>query len=69
MENNQMQNINQKISKHHSYILAHVILKIYSYLNLTQTNYPAYTVFNFFYKEVMDHVIFVNHVLRLSNIL
>jgi hypothetical protein len=48
-----------------------VLISLYSCLHSTHINYPTTTrgVFNFLYKEIANPIIFVIHVLRLSNTL
>jgi hypothetical protein len=48
-----------------------VLISLHSFLDSTHTNYLTTTrkIFNFLYKEIMDTIIFVIHMLRLSNIL
>jgi hypothetical protein len=52
-------------------IFNEVLIFLHSYLNSTHINYPTTTggVSNFLYKEIMNHIIFVIYVLRLSNTL
>jgi hypothetical protein len=48
-----------------------MLIYLHSCLNLTHTNYLAVTrgVFNFLYKDIADHIVFVIHVLKLLNTL
>jgi hypothetical protein len=59
------------ISNIFSLISNAVLISLHSCLDLTYTNYPAATrgVFNFLYKEIVDPIIFIIHVLRLLNTL
>jgi hypothetical protein len=48
-----------------------VLISLHSCLDSTHTNCPTAThgAFNFLYKEIIDPIIYVIHVLRLSNTL
>jgi hypothetical protein len=57
------------VSNNFSLISNEVLISLYSYLDSTYINYPVATreIFNFSYKETIDTIIFIIHVLRLWN--
>jgi hypothetical protein len=59
------------VSNMFSLISNKVLISLHSYLGSTHTNYPTATreLFNFLYKKIMIHIIFIIHVLKLSSTL
>jgi hypothetical protein len=59
------------VSNIFSLIFNKVLIFLYSFLYSIHINYPVATceIFNFLSKEVVDYIIFVIHMLGLSNIL
>jgi hypothetical protein len=55
------------VSNNFSLISNEVLISLHICLDSTYINYPVREIFNFSYKETIDTIIFIIHVLRLWN--